>query len=113
MEENNRVMERVRQRLDALTARVRGAQTSLNNVSRATEKATAAVKQAASASRAVATLLVFDEINRLKEASSGSGGSGRKSGKASTAKTKTGLTSEGAAVTPTLPKVPKPSDFQF
>ena len=113
MEENNRAMERVRQRLDALTARVRGAQTSLNNVSRATEKATAAVKQAASASRAVATLLAFDEINRLKEASSGSGGSGRKSGMGSAAKTKTGLTSEGAAVTPTLPKAPKPSDFQF
>lgn len=113
MEENNRAMERVRQRLDALTARVRGAQTSLNSVSRAAEKATAAVKQAASASRAVATLLAFDEINRLKEVSSGSGGSGRKSGKASTAKTKTGLTSEGAAVTPALPKVPKSSDFQF
>ncbi len=68
MEENNRAVERMRQRLEALGNRVRSAQVSLNAVRQTTEQATAAVKQAAKATRAVATLLSFDEINRLQEA---------------------------------------------
>jgi hypothetical protein len=113
MEENNRAVERIRQRLDALSTRVRSAQTSLNAVSRATERATAAVKQATSAGRAVATLLSFDEINRLKEATASSSGGSKSSGKKTAAKTKTALTSEGMAVQASLPKVAKGNDVQL
>lgn len=114
MEESSQAVERMRQRLDALGDRVRSAQTSLNAVRRTTEQATAAVKQAAKAARAVATLLSFDEINRLQEASAAASGSKKGgSGKAGTDKTKTALTSEGAAVQLSLPKAVKGSDLQF
>ncbi len=114
MEENHRAVERMRQRLEALGNRVRSAQVSLNAVRQTTEQATAAVKQAAKATRAVATLLSFDEINRLQEATAAASGSKKSSsGKTGTNKEKTGLTSEGAAVQLSLPKAAKGSDLQF
>ena len=114
MEESNRAAERMRQRLEALGNRVRSVQTSLNAVRQTTEQATAAVKQAAKAARTVATLLSFDEINRLQVAAAVASGSKKSSGgKSENGKTKTGLTSEGTAVQLSLPKAAKGSDLQF
>ena len=114
MDESNRAAERMRQRLEALGNRVRSVQTSLNAVRQTTEQATAAVKQAAKAARTVATLLSFDEINRLQEAAAVASGSKKSSGgKSENGKTKTGLTSEGTAVQLSLPKAAKGSDLQF
>ena len=76
---NEQAMERAEEKLKALSIQLQSFEARLSSVSRTTQQATKAVTAAGSAVQAVATLLDFDEINRLKEKSSGSSSSGRKS----------------------------------
>ena len=93
--DSDKAMERAQRRLAALSDQLQGFESRLTSVSRTTRQATQAVGAAGKAVQAVATLLEFDEINRLKEKSAGSSGSGRKSGSGSgsgSGKVKTGPT---------------------
>ena len=93
--DSDKAMERAQRRLAALSDQLQGFESRLTSVSRTTRQATQAVGAAGKAAQAVATLLEFDEINRLKEKSAGSSGSGRKSGSGSgsgSGKVKTGPT---------------------
>ena len=81
--DSDKAMERAQRRLAALSDQLQGFESRLTSVSRTTRQATQAVGAAGKAAQAVATLLEFDEINRLKEKSAGSSGSGRKSGSGS------------------------------
>ena len=90
-------MERAEEKLKALSIQLQSFEARLSSVSRTTQQATKAVTAAGSAVQAVATLLDFDEINRLKEKSSGSSSSGRKSsssGSGGGEKVKTGPTED-------------------
>ena len=93
--DSDKAVERAQRRLAALSDQLQGFESRLTSVSRTTRQATQAVGAAGKAAQAVATLLEFDEINRLKEKSAGSSGSGRKSGSGSgsgSGKVKTGPT---------------------
>lgn len=93
--DSDKAMERAQRRLAALSDQLQGFESRLTSVSRTARQATQAVGAAGKAAQAVATLLEFDEINRLKEKSAGSSGSGRKSGSGSgsgSGKVKTGPT---------------------
>ena len=79
--------------IKALNSQLQGFESRLTSVSRATKQATSAVTAAGKAVQAVATLLDFDEINRLKEKSSGSSSSKKGSSKDSE-KVKTGPTED-------------------
>ncbi len=85
-------MDRARQRLAALSGQLQGFESQLTSVSRATRQATQAVSAAGKAVQAVATLLDFDEINRLKEKSSGSSSGGKSGSGSGSGKVKTGPT---------------------
>lgn len=79
--------------IKALNSQLQGFESRLASASRATQQAASAVTAAGRAVTAVATLLDFDEINRLKEKSSGSSSSKKGSSKDSE-KVKTGPTED-------------------
>lgn len=84
---------RMSEKIKALNSQLQGFESRLTSVSRATQQATSAVTAAGKAVQAVATLLDFDEINRLKEKTSGSSSSKKGSSKDSE-KVKTGPTED-------------------
>ena len=69
------------EKIKALNSQLQGFESRLTSVSRATQQATSAVTAAGKAVQAVATLLDFDEINRLKEKTSSSSSSKKGSSK--------------------------------
>ena len=92
------VVEQVASKLKNLNPLFQTLETRLSAASRATQQATSAIQSAGKTVQAVATLLDFDEINRLKEKSSGSS-SGSKKGSSGGDKVKTGPTEDyGLAV---------------
>lgn len=94
------VVEQVASKLKNLNPLFQTLETRLSAASRATQQATSAIQSAGKTVQAVATLLDFDEINRLKEKSSGSS-SGSKKGSSGSGgdKVKTGPTEDyGLAV---------------
>ncbi len=87
-------MERAQEKLKTLSDQLHSFETRLTSVSRATQQATSAVTAAGKAVTAVATLLDFDEINRLKEKSSSSSSSKKGSSSKDSEKVKTGPTQD-------------------
>lgn len=87
------VVEQVASKLKSLNPLFQTLETRLSAASRATQQATSAIQTAGKTVQAVATLLAFDEINRLKEKSSGSSGSKKGSGSGGD-KVKTGPTED-------------------
>lgn len=95
------VVEQVASKLKSLNPLFQTLETRLSAASRATQQATSAIQTAGKTVQAVATLLAFDEINRLKEKSSGSSGSSKKGSSSGSGgdKVKTGPTEDyGLAV---------------
>lgn len=94
------VVEQVAAKLKNLNPLFQTLETRISAASRATQQATSAIQTAGKSVQAVATLLAFDEINRLKEKSSGSSGSKKGSSSGSGGdKVKTGPTEDyGLAV---------------
>ena len=82
-------------KLKSLNGLFQNFETRLTSASRATQQVTNAVTAASRAVQAVATLLAFDEINRLKEKSTGSSSSsGSKKSSSDKEKVKTGPTED-------------------
>ena len=82
-------------KLKSLNGLFQNFETRLTSASRATQQVTNAVTAAGRAVQAVATLLAFDEINRLKEKSTGSSSSsGSKKSSSDKEKVKTGPTED-------------------
>ena len=104
------VVEQVASKLKSLNPLFQTLETRLSAASRATQQATSAIQTAGKTVQAVATLLAFDEINRLKEKSSGSSGSSKKGSSGSGGdKVKTGPTEDyGLAV-----RLEKPSKTEL